>query len=244
MITKVLLSSIVAGAVVNAQTPAMFRGDAAHLGRYASGGERIVGIQWRVATDGDVVASPTVANGLVYVGSGSGVMYALDKRTGDARWTVNLGSPISSSAAVANSLVYVGTRDGRLHALDAATGKQKWWVPTGPTIPFPWGHESGDVWTSSPTVADGLVLFGGGDGLLYGVSARAGSVLWRARTGGRIRGAPAVADKRAYVGSFDGCVYAIDVVSGKQIWRFETEGVQLKSGDYGFDRRSIQSSPA
>jgi hypothetical protein len=117
-------------------------------------------------------------------------------------------------------------------------------VPTGATIPFPWGHESGDMWTSSPTVANGLVLFGGGDGLLYGVSARAGSVLWRARTGGRIRAAPAVVDKRAYVGSFDGSVYAVDVVTGKQIWRYDTEGAKLKSGDYGFDRRSIQSSPS
>jgi outer membrane protein assembly factor BamB len=165
MITKVLLLSVVAAAVANAQaSAAMFRGDAAHSGRYAIGGERIVGLQWRVPTDGDVVATPVVANGVVYVGSGSGVMYALDKRTGEARWTVNLGSPVSSSAAVANSLVYVGTRDGRLHALDAASGRQKWWVPTGATIPFPWGHESGDLWTSSPTVANGLVLFGGGDG--------------------------------------------------------------------------------
>jgi hypothetical protein len=32
--------------------------------------------------------------------------------------------------------------------------------------------------------------------------------------------------------------------TGKQIWRYETEGAKLKSGDYGFDRRSIQSSPS
>src|SRR5262249_29131508 len=157
-------------------------------------------LQWRVPTDGNVIATPVVAAGVVYVGSGSGAMYALDERSGDARWTVNLASPISSSAAVANGLVYVGTRDGRLHALEVSSGGQKGWVPTGATIPFPWGHESGDMWTSAPTVANGLVLFGGGDGLLYGVSARAGSVLWRARTGGRIRGAPAVVEKRAYVG--------------------------------------------
>jgi eukaryotic-like serine/threonine-protein kinase len=245
MITKVLRLLLATGAAANAQTPAaMFRGDAAHSGRYAGGGERIVGLQWRVPTDGDVVATPAVSGGAVYVGSGSGVMYALDERTGDARWTVNLASPIESSAAVANGLVYVGTRDGRLHALDAANGKQKWWVPTGAAIPFPWGHESGDAWTSSPTVANNLVLFGGGDGLLYGVSARTGSVLWRARTGGRIRSAPAVVDKRAYVGSFDGSVYAFDVATGKQIWRYDTEGAKLKSGDYGFDRRSIQSSPS
>ena len=93
-------------------------------------------------------------------------------------------------------------------------------------------------------VANGLVLFGGGDGLLDGVSARAGSVLWRAHTGGRIRTAPAVVDKRAYVGSFDGCVDAFDLTTDKQIWRYDTEGAELKSGDYGFDRRNIQSSPS
>lgn len=242
--TKLLPVLVLAGAVANAQAPSMFRADAAHSGRYAGGGERIVGLQWRVPTDGDVIATPAAAGGVVYAGSGSGVMYALDERTGDARWMVNLQSPIASSAAVAGGIVYVGTRDGRLHALDAATGKQRWFVPTGAVIPFPWGHESGDVWSSSPTIANGLVLFGGGDGLLYGVSARTGSVLWRAQTGGRIRGSAAVADKRAYVGSFDGVVYAFDVASGKQVWRYDTEGTKLKSGDYGFDRRSIQSSPA
>src|SRR5262245_32549864 len=115
MITKVLLLSLAAGAVASAQVrhapapastqAAMFRGDAQHSGRYAGGGERIVGLQWRVPTDGDVIATPVVASGVVFVGSGSGVMYALDERTGDARWSVNLASPIQSSAAVANGLV-------------------------------------------------------------------------------------------------------------------------------------------
>ena len=245
MIAKVIRLLLVAGAAASAQAPAaMFRGDAAHSGHYEGGGERIVGLQWRVPTDGDVIATPVVSAGVVYVGSGSGVMYAVDERTGDPRWTVNLASPIESSAAVANGLVYVGTRDGRLHALETATGRQKWSVPTGALVPFPWGHESGDVWTSSLTIANGLVLFGGGDGFLYGVSAKAGSVLWRAKTGGRIRSAPAVVDKRAYVASFDGCVYALDVATGRQIWHYDTEGARLKSGDFGFDRRSIQSSPA
>jgi outer membrane protein assembly factor BamB len=43
-------------------------------------------------TDGDVIATPVVANGVVYVSSGGGVIRA-DERSGDARWTVNLGSP-------------------------------------------------------------------------------------------------------------------------------------------------------
>src|SRR4029079_1634940 len=49
---------------------------------------------------------------------------------------------------------------------------------------------------------------------------------------------------RVFVGSFDGRVYAFDLATGALRWRYETDGVQLKSGDFGFDRRSIQSSPA
>jgi outer membrane protein assembly factor BamB len=47
-----------------------------------------------------------------------------------------------------------------------------------------------------------------------------------------------------YVGSFDGVVYCFNLVTGAKVWSHETEGTTLNSGNYGFDRRSIQSSPA
>jgi len=69
-------------------------------------------------------------------------------------------------------------------------------------------------------------------------------VRWRARTDGRIRGTPAISDGAVFIGSFDGRVYALELSSGKLRWRYDTDGAALKSGDFGFDRRSIQSSPA
>lgn len=222
----------------------MFRGDAAHTGRYAGQAERIIGLQWRVPTDGDVMATPLVANGTVYVGSGSGMMYALDEATGTTRWAADLHAPIASSAAALGGMVFVGSRDGRLHAIDARTGKSRWTLRTGADLRFPWGHESGDVWTASPTIAGGMLLFGGGDGVLYALDPATGAVRWRARTDGRIRAAPAVDDGRVFIGSFDGRVYAFDLRSGRQLWRYETEGASLNSANFGFDRRSIQSSPS
>jgi outer membrane protein assembly factor BamB len=88
------------------------------------------------------------------------------------------------------------------------------------------------------------VYIGSGDGYLYVLDARTGKGIWRARTGGRIRSAPAIANGAAYVGSFDGYLYAFDANTGKLRWRYATEGAHLNSADYGYDRRSIQSSPA
>jgi outer membrane protein assembly factor BamB len=231
-------------AAATAQTADMFRGDAAHHGVYAGGGATIQGLQWRVATHGDVVSSPVVSGGTVYVGSGDGTLYAIDLASGRVAWTFDAGGPIASSPAVAQGLVFVGTRAGVFLAVDARSGAARWRLATGADLPLPWGHESGDVYTSSPTYADGVVVFGAGDGNVYAVDAATGAVRWRAPTGGRVRSSPAVAGGAVYVGSFDGGVYAFDLRTGRQRWRFATAGDTLHSEDFGYDRRSVQSSPA
>ena len=227
------------------QATTMFRGGPAHTGVYDAGnGSELAGLQWRVLTGGDVISSPAIAGGVVYIGSGDGKLYALDRETGATRWTYDAGSAIASSPAVADGLVFVGARDGSFHAVDARDGTRRWRFATGATMPWPWGHESGDVYTSSPVVLNGVVLFGAGDGAVYAVDARSGRQRWRAATGGRVRSSPAVAEGRVYVGSADGCVYAFDLATGARRWRYETEGTHLESAKFGFDRRTVQSSPA
>jgi outer membrane protein assembly factor BamB len=224
----------------------MFRGGPARTGVYdrAVSGRALLGVQWRFMTDGDVIGSPAVAGDIAFIGSGDGVMYALDRATGALRWKRDVGSPIASSPAVGRGRVFFGTRDGRFHALDAATGEVRWRLSTGADHAWPWGHESGDVYTSSPVHVDGMVIFGAGDGGIYAIDASTGRRRWRASTGGRVRSSPAVADGRVYVGSADGRVYAFDLATGTLKWRYDTEGVKLDSRNFGYDRRTVQSSPA
>ena len=225
-----------------AQT-AMFRGDPAHTGRYHGGGATLEGLAWRAETGGDVDSSPAIAGGVVYVGSNDGRLYAFDLATGATRWSRDLGAPVNASPAVDGGRVFVQTRAGVLYGLSAADGSVRWRVPTGRIIPLPWGHESGDYFTSSPVIANGTVIFGAGDGGVYALDPATGARRWRATTGGRIRGTPAVADGLVYVGSYDGRVYAFDAATGARRWVYETEGTTLNSADWGFDRRSIQASP-
>jgi eukaryotic-like serine/threonine-protein kinase len=160
------------------------------------------------------------------------------------RWARQLGAPVSSTPAVANGFVYAQSHAGRIVALRAASGATVWERRTGPDAPLPWGHESGDLYASSPTIAGATVLIGGGDGALRALDARTGREKWRLVTRGRVRATPAVHAGRVFVASFDGDAYAADLATGKQLWRFETEGHGLDSGKFGYDRRSVQSSPA
>jgi outer membrane protein assembly factor BamB len=96
-----------------------------------------------------IASAPAVFNGLVYVSSLDGSLYAFDAITkGPPKWVAPTGSYIDSSPAVANDLVYVGSQDGNLYAFDASTGKQRWSAPTGA------------IHNSSPAVANGLVYIG------------------------------------------------------------------------------------
>jgi outer membrane protein assembly factor BamB len=222
----------------------MFRGGPAHTGVYQGGGATLIGLAWRAPTEGDVISSPTIANGVVYVGSGDGGLYALDLATGTRRWRYDAGSAIPSSPAVGDGLVFATAADGSIFAVDANTGARRWRLMTGPDLSLPWGHESGDYYRSSPTYVDGTVVVGAGDGGVYALDAASGQRKWRAQTEGRVRASPAVANRRVYAASFDGRVYCLDLASGAVRWKYNTEGTTLASASYGFDRRSIQSSPA
>ena len=88
--------------------------------------------------DAGFYASPTVFNGVVYIGSNTGVFYALSEATGAMLWqrllgyttplSCGMGHGITSTATVATDpvsgtlTVYVGGGDGYLYALNAATG--------------------------------------------------------------------------------------------------------------------------
>jgi eukaryotic-like serine/threonine-protein kinase len=223
----------------------MFRSEANHSGVFQTEEVKTFGgLQWRFQTNGTVNSSPVIFGKALYIGSSDGFVYVLDAVSGVEKWRFNANSPINSAPAVQNNNVYITTRDGRLLAINISTQKLLWEFKSGAEIPFAWGHESGDFYISSPTVFDNKIFFGGGDGFLYAVNAESGRELWKFKTKGRIRSTPAVNKNIVYVGSFDGDLYAIDAVSGQLKWRFETEGSHLNSAEFGFDRKSIQSSPA
>jgi len=228
-----------------------FRGDAARSGHYtAPGAPELHGLRWKFRTGGAVQSSPAVRDGIVYVGSNDGRLYALDAGSGGERWRLQTQGRVASSPAVADGRVYVLSYDGRLHAADAATGKGLWSFATGGERRFAHANLHGaepaaelmpdpfDFFLSSPVVVDGVVFFGSGDGHVYAVDADSGALRWKFTADGVVHASPAVVDGTLYVGDFSSRLYAIDTATGRERWRFQA-GTDPKTGN----QQGFQASP-
>jgi len=231
---------------------AMFRGNPMHSGVYdARGVPKFNKVKWSFHTGGMVIGSPTVAGGVVYVGSDDGNFYAIDAGSGAQKWKFSAKSRVPSTAAVSSGNVYLTAYDGNLYALDAASGQQKWKFQTGGERRFAGKHLHGvqpvnetmpdpfDCFLSSPVVWNGAVFFGSGDGNIYSVNAGTGALNWKYKTGDVVHASPAIADGTLYIGSWDSYFYALDAASGQERWKFKTGEDQDIHNQVG-----IQSSAA
>jgi eukaryotic-like serine/threonine-protein kinase len=217
------------------QDAAMFRGNLQHTGIYdATGVPRFNKIKWTFHTSGRVISSPAVSNGMAYVGSTDGNLYAVDLESGAQKWKFETKVRVSSSPAVSAGIVYFGSYDSNFYAVDATTGKLKWKFQTGGERRFAAKHIHGiqpaaetmpdpfDFYLSSPAVWNGAVYFGSGDGNIYALDAGTGALKWKFQTGDVVHASPAIANGILFIGSWDSFFYAIDAVTGKEKWRYKT----------------------
>ena len=160
--------------------------------------------------------SPTVVDGIVYVGSLEGVLYAFDAATGDVMWTFETDRRIGNTPAVVDGTVFVSSGDGNLYAIDAAEGTEVWHaeVPGGNSY-------------SSPTVVDAVVYCGSSaidDATVHAYDAANGANVWSVKPGDAVYSSPAVDGDTVYVGSIDNRVYALNATNGDERWSYQTDG--------------------
>jgi outer membrane protein assembly factor BamB len=203
---------------------AMFRGNPQHTGVYAGPAvPQFTKIRWQFHTNGQVLSSPVVADGTLYVGSSDHNLYALDAVTGALKWKFETAGRITSSPAVSEGSVYFGSFDSNFYAVDAATGKLKWKFKTAGERRFAATHLHGaepaaetmpdpfDFYLSSPVVSGGAVYFGSGDTNIYALDAATGAKLWNYQTGSGVDSSPTVVNGVVYVGADNGNVYAFSL---------------------------------
>lgn len=228
------LAALVTAAAAAEGQVAMFHGGPEHRGVYDSPAPSLNTVVWKYKTSGRVIGSPTISDGVLYVGSTDGAMYALSAADGSLRWKFATRGPILSSAAVANGAAYFGSVDGNIYAVDVATGRERWRfatkgerrftapgihgaIPSTERMPDPF-----DVFMSSPTVVGDVVYVGSGDQHVYALDAATGKPRWTFATGDVVHASPTVSMDLVYIGSWDRNLYAIDARTGKERWRYTT----------------------
>ncbi|KAG9479795.1 hypothetical protein GDO78_011700 [Eleutherodactylus coqui] len=163
------------------------------------------------------VISPNEASAsLVYVGSHSHRVQALDLDTGAIVWERILEDRIESSAAVTKcgKFILVGCYDGGIYTLKRSSGDTHWIFTTGNAV------------KSSPTIdpVSGLAFIGSHDQYLYALDVEAKQCVWRAHCeGGAVFSSPCISTKphHLYMATLAGRLLAFNPLTGKKLWKID-----------------------
>ena len=118
---------MVCSPVALADDSASFRGSPDHPSVYdAKPIRKAPQVKWKFTTKAQVLSSPAVVNGVLYVGSADHRLYAVNIATGAKKWEFKTGSGVASSPAVLDGTVYFSSYDGVVYAVAADDGKLKW----------------------------------------------------------------------------------------------------------------------
>ncbi|RJO66077.1 MAG: hypothetical protein C4523_13415 [Myxococcales bacterium] len=169
--------------------------------------------------DEEIFSQPLVGGGMVYLGTSSGVFYALREDNLQDAWTYDSKSEIVAPPTLHEGIVYFITQEDVVTALDAQSGK------------FLWEYRQDYLTTMiirrhARPVVDGDHLYQGfTNGTMCALDRLSGNVAWcRSLTekGGRfedVNATPAIANGFLYTASFDNGVYCLNADSGVVVWR-------------------------
>jgi len=154
-------------------------------------------LKWVFAYPGALRArsQPLVHDGVIFVGSQSGDIYALDLESGCAHWTYSAGAEVRSSLSLGlvpgrdDPVLYMGDFSATVHAIDASDGSLVWRASVGDhpdaTITgSPKLHDrslyvpiSSSEWATAADPGYACCTFRGG---VASVDAASGELNWRA----------------------------------------------------------------
>jgi len=174
----------------------------------------------------DIAGQPTLADGVVYVTSTNGELFALSAANGTKRQKVTgFGEFGPGTIAAVKSVVYAGLDDkkGTVVAVDMTSGKTLWRQSLGPATFSP------SVATTSGVIFAGMVNGGAAEvqsGKLYALNAKTGKQLWSQPVTGGVNEGPVAVNCTVYTGGGtldSGILEAWQPATGKKLWNYTTK---------------------
>jgi outer membrane protein assembly factor BamB len=211
---QVIPSSLLQGA--SAGDWPMFGYDPAHTGYVDARVQTraLVGKPVWMRKFGAIFSSAVAGNGMVYIASSSGYLYALQQATGRIAWRDSIGDYLTDSTpALEGRVLFVSTHSNTMEALNALTGAVYWSFDTTEKI-------------QAPPMLDGSRLLVASRTTLWALDVTTGHVLWkfhRGAVGWPTTATPAVAGDMVYTAPGSGTqLWALNLATGQAIWSFDT----------------------
>ena len=171
-----------------------------------SGGEK-----WKRGISG-TASHVLFDQGMVYVGTSQGVLYAFNADAGAKKWELSLNNQetFNTSPIIDNGTIYIASNGDKstLYAFNAGSGVKKWEIKLEENV-------------TNPTLVNGVLYVGAGK-YLYGIDAASGIKKWTYTGISGWSSSPAVVDNVLYASHANGYFYAIDVSSGAKKWEYKT----------------------
>jgi len=168
-----------------------------------------------------MVGGAMVAGNVVYAGTKSDKLYALDIASGAVASSRKLDGEIwaTPTRAVEGEDIYVPTLAGSLYRLNEE-------------FETVWQFEGAEgALAARPLVVGNLVYAGAWDNKLYAIDAATGGAQWNIEADNWFWSQPVVSEGTLYAASLDGKVYAVDAATGEARWPkpFDT-GSEVRAG--------------
>jgi len=164
---------------------------------------------WTVELGENVVATPVLSGGRLYVPTEAGEVIAVNAEDGSivSRIRIESGRLWGSPLISGENLILSNFDHKTTYAMRLSDGQAAWST----------GHLGASI---ADLVASGQsVLIGSLDGSLHAIDAANGAPRWQFAADGWVTGSPLVAGDTIYAGTMRGSVYAL-TLDGQQRWRF------------------------
>lgn len=185
---------------------------------------------WSFETGNTVAATPVIdADGVVYLGTGSGAFHAIDGN-GQPVWSYSAAGRIVGAAALVRTAhgeqpagVIFPAGDGRLYRVSTEPG-----APCGDStfeVKMPPLAQRDSAFDSNVAIGDDGTIYAGNHNLRYYAVAANGAAKWTHKTGDSASSSAGIdADGTVYWGGADGVVRAVNT-DGSTKWTKGTQGV-------------------
>ena len=157
-------------------------------------------------------STPLLTDDFIILGTESGKIMALSRKTGKKKWEYEAESALRSQPTYGNNKIFIGDDLGVLHCIHLNTGKPSW------------NHAFESQIRSAPVFQDGIIYGQSMSEQVFALDAETGKLLWilkpppQQNLSMQLAHSPVVHKGILYASFSNGSVMAVESLDGKVIW--------------------------